>query len=127
MEARRDHAAPIAPLGQAALPQRPPPTTRRQLNPAHVVAAVIAAVALGLVFHFPLAAMLLLPFAGLAAAVASHWRGGTPIALTLFLSGFLAEVTSIFVTPFTWWMRFGFFLTLIGAYVLFITRQARHL
>jgi hypothetical protein len=127
MKTRRDYAAPIVPLGQAALPQQPAPAKHRPLNPAHVVVAVVAAVVLGFAFHFPLEAMVLLPFAGLVAAVASHWRGGAPIALTVFVSGFLAQVTSMFVTPFTWPMRFGFFLILIGAYVLFIARQARHL
>lgn len=127
MRARRDYAAPIVPLGQPALPEHAAPPAHRPLNPAHVVAAVIAAVVLGFLFHFPLGAMVLLPFAGLVAAVASHWRGGAPIALTVFASGFLAQVTSMFVTPFTRPMRFGFFLILIGAYILFIARQARHL
>jgi hypothetical protein len=32
-------------------------------------------------------------------------------------------MTSIFITPFTWWLRFAFFGTLIGSYVfLFVTQ-----
>ncbi len=127
MEDRRQVAAPLVRLGQSAEHELPEPPAHRTLTPARVAAAVLTALALGFLFRFPVVAMLLLPFAGLAVTVASRWRWGGTIAGTVFASAFLAQVTSVAVTPFTWWMRFVFFLALIGAYVAFIARQLRHL
>ena len=45
----------------------------------------------------------------------------------MFASGFLAQTTSIFFTPFTWSMRFAFFVAMLGALVLLIVWQTRDL
>jgi uncharacterized membrane protein YeaQ/YmgE (transglycosylase-associated protein family) len=58
---------------------------------------------------------------------AARWRRGAHVAATVFAAGFLTQATSIFVTPYTWWLRFAFFLTLIGAYVVLIVWQTREL
>ena len=59
--------------------------------------------------------------------IARRWRSGGLVASTVFAAGFLAQVTSIFVTPVTWWMRFTFFTVMLGALVLLIVWQTREL
>jgi uncharacterized membrane protein len=117
----------LLPFGQAAgLEHKEPP--RRQISPAKATIAALTAVAFGLIFRFPLPVLLVLAVAGAAVVgAASRWRRGAHVAATVFAAGFLAQATSIFVTPFTWWLRFGFFGTLIGAYVLLIVWQTREL
>jgi hypothetical protein len=39
----------------------------------------------------------------------------------------MAEMTSIFVTPFPWLMRFGFFCALVGGLMLLIVWQTKEL
>lgn len=117
----------LLPFGQAAPLQHTAPP-RHQISPAKATIAALTAVALGLSFRFPLPVLLVLSVAGAAVvAAASRWRRGAHIAATIFAAGFLAQATSIFITPFTWWLRFGFFGTLIGAYVLLIVWQTREL
>lgn len=118
--------SPLMKLGQAAPPARPS-VVRPKLAPRNAACAVIAALILGIVFRFPLPAMLVLPFAGLAVVAATRWRWGAHAAPTLFLSAFLTQATSIFVTPFTWWMRFLFFLTLAGSCLLLLVWQTKEL
>ena len=102
--------------------------SRLETSPAKATGAALTAVALGLVFRFPLPVLLILSVAGAAVVVAAaRWRRGAHVAATIFAAGFLAQATSIFITPFTWWLRFGFFGTLIGAYVLLIVWQTREL
>jgi hypothetical protein len=117
----------LLPFGQApGLEHVGPPPPR--ISPALAAGAALTAVALGLVFRFPLPVLLILAVAGAAVVVAaSSWRRGAHVAATIFAAGFLAQATSIFITPFTWWLRFGFFGTLIGAYVLLIVWQTREL
>lgn len=100
---------------------------RREITVARAVAGVVTAVALGAVFRFPFQVLLLLSFAGLGVVFARRWRSGGLVASTVFAAGFLAQVTSIFVTPVTWWMRFTFFAVMLGALVLLIVWQTREL
>jgi hypothetical protein len=118
--------APLVPLEQAAQaePVRP---ARREVTLARAVVGVVTAVALGAVFRFPLQVLLVLSFAGLGVVIARRWRLGGLVGSTVFAAGFLAQATSIFVTPFTWWMRFTFFTVMLGALVLLIVWQTREL
>jgi preprotein translocase subunit SecG len=100
---------------------------RREVTPARGVAAVAAAVALGAIFRFPVQVLLVLAFAGLGVVIVRRWRWGGLAGSTAFAAGFLAQATSIFVTPFTWWMRFTFFAVMLGALVLLIVWQTREL
>jgi hypothetical protein len=118
--------SPLVPLGQAPIPA-PPPKARAEVTPKAVAYAVVAALSLGFLFRFPTPVMFVLPFGGMAVVVAAKWRWGRHIAVTLFLSAFLAQATSIFVTPFTWWLRFIFFLTLVGSLLLLVVWQTKEL
>jgi hypothetical protein len=121
-----EQPAPLVRLGQAP-PAEPARPVRREITVARAVAGVVTAVALGAVFRFPLQVLLLLSFAGLGVVFARRWRSGGLVASTVFAAGFLAQVTSIFVTPITWWMRFTFFAVMLGALVLLIVWQTREL
>jgi hypothetical protein len=118
--------APLVPLGQAAQaePVRP---ARREVTLARAVVGVVTAVARGAVFRFPVQVLLVLSFVGLGVVIARRWRLGGLVGSTVFAAGFLAQATSIFVTPFTWWMRFTFFTVMLGALVLLIVWQTREL
>lgn len=100
---------------------------RREVTLARAVVGVVTAVALGAVFRFPVQVLLVLSFVGLGVVIARRWRWGGLVGSTVFAAGFLAQATSIFVTPFTWWMRFTFFAVMLGALVLLIVWQTREL
>jgi hypothetical protein len=119
--------SPLIKLGQAATPRTPAAVARTKVTPTMSAIAMIVAVALGLVFRFPLPALVLLPFGGLAVVMARRWRWGAHVASTLFLSAFLAQATSIFITPFSWWMRFLFVLALAGSPLLLFVWQTKEL
>ena len=127
MEPPRKNLSELVPLGQAAKPRPSEPRSRR-ISPQRAACAALIAVALGLVFRFPVPVLILLALAGAAVVVAAaRWRRGAHVAATVFAAGFLTQATSIFVTPFTWWLRFAFFLALFGAYVVLIVWQTREL
>jgi hypothetical protein len=121
-----EQPAPLVRLGQApqAEPARP---ARREVTLARAVVGVVVAVALGAVFRFPVHVLLVLSVAGFGVVIARRWRWGGLAGSTAFAAGFLAQATSIFVTPFTWWMRFTFFAVMLGALVLLIVWQTRDL
>ena len=101
------------------------PRAIRRITPGRAALYVGVTTGLGILFRFPTPAMLILPFAGLGLVVLARRRRGGAVASIVFASGFLAQMTSIFVTPFTWPMRFGFFAALIGALVAMIAWQLR--
>ena len=106
------------PFGQATEPKYVP-KPRRELSPARALAGAITAVLLGLLFRFAVPILLVLALAGAGVVyAATRWTRGVYVAATIFAAGFLAQMTSIFITPFTWWMRCAFFGTLIGSYLL---------
>jgi hypothetical protein len=125
-ELTRDSLSPRVRLGQAAI-LAPPPKTRAEIGPRAVALAAVAALGLGFIFRFPAAVMFVLPLGGVAVVVAARWRWGRHIAVAFFVSAFLAQATSIFVTPFTWSLRFIFFLALVGSFLLLIVWQTREL
>jgi hypothetical protein len=77
--------------------------------------ALVVTGALAFLMHFPNWAV---AAAGLLAATMSIWplpRRFAPIRGVVLVSFFFAQLTSVFVnTPFTWPMRFGFAVALIG-------------
>jgi hypothetical protein len=127
VEPRRPSLSELVPLGQAAEPKHVD-LPRRRASPRKAAAAALAAVALGLVFKFSVPVLLTLAVAGAAVVYcAARWRRGGHVAATIFAAGFLAQLTSIFIGPFTWWLRFGFFGALVGAFVLLAVWQAKDL
>jgi hypothetical protein len=102
--------------------------SRDSIRPAKIWFAVTAGIALALIFRLPLVALVAAPLAGVAVALlAWRWPQSRSVAATLVAAAFLAQVTSIFVSPFTWPLRFGFFAVLLGALVLFLPSPAREL
>jgi hypothetical protein len=115
------------PFGQGADLERVQ-KRRRRLSPSRAVAGAVTAVLLGLLFRFPVPVLLVLAVAGAAVVfAATRWTRGAEFAATIFAAGFLAQMTSIFISPFTWWLRFAFFGTLIGSYVLLFVWQTKDL
>jgi hypothetical protein len=82
---------------------------------------------LGILFRFPTTLLFLMPFAGVALAVVTRSASARPFAFTLFTAAFAAQVTSIFITPFTWPLRFGFFVALFGGFGALTRTQLRDL
>jgi hypothetical protein len=124
---KRPGLSELMPFGQAAEPKFAQ-KRRRKLSPSRAVAGAVTAVLLGLLFRFPVPALLVLSVAGAAVVfVSARWTRGAEFAATIFAAGFLAQMTSIFITPFTWWLRFAFFATLIGSYVFLFFTQTKDL
>jgi hypothetical protein len=99
---------------------------RKTVRPAKIGLAAFSGVALALLFRFPFLALVAATLAGAGVALLSGRspRSGS-VATTLAASAFLAQATSIFVTPFTWPLRFGFFAILLGALLFFLPSPAR--
>jgi hypothetical protein len=124
---KRPGLSELMPFGQGADPERVQ-RRRRRLSPSRAVAGAVTAVLLGLLFRFPVPVLLVLAVAGAAVVfAATRWTRGAEFAATIFAAGFLAQMTSIFISPFTWWLRFAFFGTLIGSYVLLFVWQTKDL
>jgi hypothetical protein len=124
---KRPGLSELMPFGQGADPERAQ-KRRRRLSPSRAVAGAVTAVLLGLLFRFPVPVLLVLAVAGAAVVfAATRWTRGAEFAATIFAAGFLAQMTSIFISPFTWWLRFAFFGTLIGSYVLLFVWQTKDL
>ena len=124
---KRPGLSELMPFGQGTDPKRVP-KPRRKLSPARAVAGAVTAVLLGVLFRFPVPVLLVLSVAGAAVVfAATRWTRGAEFAATIFAAGFLAQMTSIFITPFTWWLRFAFFATLIGSYVFLFFTQTKDL
>jgi hypothetical protein len=100
---------------------------QQPLGIARLLVGIALASGLGVLFRFPVTALFLLPFVGVALAVAWRWMIARTVSLVIFASGFMVQATSIFVTPFTWPLRFVFFLALIGGFVLMISWQTKEL
>jgi hypothetical protein len=77
-------------------------------------------------FRFPLWCVLLAVGAAVAGELIA-WRPVRRCYWAVVLSAGLAEITSIFVSPFTWPLRFGFFLVLLGAGVYLYGTQTNDL
>jgi hypothetical protein len=103
-------------------------STRKAVRPAKIWLAAFSGLALAILFRFPFLALVAAPLAGVGVALlAGCWPRSGSVVTTLAASAFLARATSIFVTPFTWPLRFGFFGILIGALVFFLPAPAREL
>lgn len=95
------------------------------LGRAAVRAAALSAPAM--LLRFPL----WIVFAAVGAAVVgellSGWRAVSRAYWAVVVAAVLAEATSIFVSPFSWPLRFGFFLTLLGTAVCLYGTQTNDL
>jgi hypothetical protein len=87
----------------------------------------IAVTSLGVLFRFPAALLFVLPFVGIGLFLATRSSHARPFAFTLFASGVAAQATSIFITPFTWPLRLGFFVALFGGVGAIIRSQVSDL
>ena len=105
-----------------------PVRATRTVRPAKIWLAAFAGIGLAILFKFPFVALVATPLAGVSVVLlAERWRRSGSVVITLSASAFLAQVTSIFVTPFTWALRFGFFAALLGTLVFFLPSPARDL
>jgi hypothetical protein len=106
-------------------------TSRRQREPrgrlsvTRVGSYVVGCAAIGILLRVPMPLFWLLPFAGLGCAVATKSAPLGVSARVALASGVLAQATAIFVTPFSWWLRFAFFAVLIGAVAAMSAWQVR--
>ena len=101
---------------------------RNPIRPARICLAAVSGIALAVLFRFPILALVAAPLAGVAVALcAGRWPRSGSAAATLATSAFLAQATSIFVTPFTWLLRFGFFGVLLGTLVSLLPSPTREL
>jgi hypothetical protein len=101
------------------------PDLSSELSFTRVGLYVLGSAAVGFILRFPMPLFLLLPFAGLGCAVATKSAPLGVCARVALAAGVLAQATSIFVTPFSWWLRFAFFAVLIGAIVAMSAWQIR--
>jgi hypothetical protein len=77
----------------------------------------------GAVLQFPSWIVMALLCAAVPGEILVPWRRISRLYWTALLAVVSAQATSLFVTPFTWPMRFGFFFTLIGSWVVFYAIQ----
>jgi hypothetical protein len=118
--------SPLVPLGQA-VQREPAAPLRRTIRPPMVWAAAISSCLVAVLFRFPPVVLIAAPLVGVGVALAWRWRWGVSVAMTVAVSAFLAQATSIFVTPFTWPLRFGFFLVLVATLMLLLAWQPKEL
>jgi hypothetical protein len=93
-----------------ATPQRPTDVRR-----VPIVATAVAVALVGLLFHFPIWAMIVLPFSTACAPALSDSRRVSRLAWVVATSAILAQITDAFITPFVWPERLLFFAVLLGA------------
>ena len=119
----RDPALPLA----ARAPGDEPAASTGEIGAFRLLASAGGTLLLGWLFRFPPASLFALPFAGLAVGVVGRRRALRGPTIALLGSAFMAQATSIFVTSFTWPLRFVFFLSLIGGLGLMIRWQMKGL
>jgi hypothetical protein len=108
------------------LPATPSIKKRRSPVGRAAVGAVFAVVA-SLVFRFGIGISLLLGAGAFVCLCSSRWPRVALRGAVVLCAAFLAEATSVFISPFTWWMRFGFFAALVGTLALLTESQLRDL
>jgi hypothetical protein len=75
--------------------------------------------AIAWLFRFPPWALMGLSAAALLSQTLRHRRLLRRFAWTAVTAAFAAQLTDVFVSPFTWLLRFGFFAILFGVAVIF--------
>jgi hypothetical protein len=73
----------------------------------------------GLLFKFPPLALVGLPLGAAVAQLLRGFRLPHRVAWITIGAAVAAQVTDVFVSPFVWSMRFGFFAVLLGAGVVY--------
>lgn len=116
--------AQLVSLGQAPPPPAEP-KPRRRVSGARLAATALGSVLLCLVFRFPAVLVAAFGLGAVAVVLAGRVRRGTPISAVAYAAAFLAQATSIFVTPFAWPLRFAFFALLLGALTALAAWQLR--
>jgi hypothetical protein len=77
--------------------------------------------------RFPLWMTMAMICAVVTAELLAQWQHICRVYWTVLLAVFASQATSLFVTPFTWPMRFIFFFVLVGAGVFFYGTQTNDL
>jgi hypothetical protein len=95
-------------------------------RPALIAAGVALTLSIWL-FHFQVVMSGALSLGTFACVLASKWGRIALWASVALGAAFLAQATSVFVTPFTWGMRFGFFAALLGGLAGMTAAQIRGL
>lgn len=116
----------LPPPPQFTEPQSSPLSATAQpkglLTPSVVGVASVLLVA-ALLFRFPVPICIGFAAAGAICQLARHHNWLYRFLWTVILAAFSAEMTSIFITPFTFPLRFIFFFVLIGLLVAYIGSQ----
>jgi hypothetical protein len=86
-----------------------------------LLAATVFALALGA--HFPLFLCALFAGASLIVSTTRQWPWPSRLLGTSVAALFAAQLTGVFITPFTVPLRFGFFFVLIGMVVAYVGSQ----
>jgi hypothetical protein len=83
--------------------------------------------AVGALLRFPLWMTMAMICAVVTAELFAPCRRVSRVYWTVLLAVFASQATSLFVTPFTWPMRFIFFFVLVGAGIFFYGTQTNDL
>jgi hypothetical protein len=115
-----------APVGSVAAPRSQAarsPAQPQSLGFARLAGRAGALGVGGLLFGFPLWLTTAFACAGVIGELFAQWRRIRRFFWTSVLAAFCAQSTSLFISPFTWPLRFGFFFVLIGVVVVFWAQQ----
>lgn len=120
--------------GPAPSLARPPvaPALRRAGSPSglsltRIASGLVLAGATGILLRFPGWMTLGSLCAVVIGEAFAEWPRISRVYWASLVAALCAQATSIFVTPFTWPMRFGFFFALLGAVVCFYGAQTKDL
>jgi hypothetical protein len=114
------------PLGSATSPKRRQTSAvapRLGTLPSRIAARGLILGTVSAVLRFPLWITMAMVCAAVTVELFAQWRRVSRVYWTVLLAVFAAQATSLFVTPFTWPLRFIFFFLLVGAGVFFYGTQ----
>lgn len=107
--------------------QATPTDSRRGISFTRMASGLVLAGAAGILLRFP--AWMLIGFlcAVVIGEALAEWSRICRLYWAGLVAALCAQATSIFVTPFTWPMRFGFFFAFLAAVVFFYGTQTNDL
>jgi hypothetical protein len=117
--------APVAPMTRR--PAAPETETRREISFGRLGSGVACAGAAGIILRFPVWMLGGFLCAAVLGELVAGWRWVSRLYWAALASAISAQATSLFVSPFNWPLRFGFFFVLLFAIVLFYGSQTKDL
>jgi hypothetical protein len=108
--------------GQTSAPAPPLGTLLGRIAARGLILGVV-----GALLRFPFWITMAMVCAVVTASLFAQWRRVSRLYWAVLLAVVAAQATSLFVTPFTWPLRFIFFFVLVGAGVFFYGTQTNDL